>query len=212
MSGFYYIDDASKQQCGPFSPSELQSKNIRPETMVWRSGMADWVQAKGVPELEYLFNPNAQPVSATQDTSYTSTTGASNTTYNQTQYNQQPYSQQQQYGQQQYNQQQYNQQQYNPNGYNANNWNQGINDVRPMPKNWLVESILVTVLCCLPFGIAGIMSATKVESLYHAGDYDAAEQASKDAKKWTIVGFASTFVLGFLYFLFVVVFGFASAY
>ena len=208
MSGFYYIDDASKQQCGPFSPSDLQSKNIRPETMVWRSGMTDWMEAKNVSELAHLFNPNAQPVSNVQDTSY-SPTGAGNTTYNQTQYNSgQPYNQQQ-YGQQQpYNQQHYNQNTYN----NANNWNNGINDVRPMPKNWLVESILVTVLCCLPFGIAGIMSATKVESLYHAGDYDAAEQASKDAKKWTLVGFFSTLVGLVLYFLFFVVLGFASAY
>lgn len=35
-----------------------------------------------------------------------------------------------------------------------------------MPKTWLVESILVTCLCCLPFGIVGIVNATKVESAY----------------------------------------------
>ena len=38
------------------------------------------------------------------------------------------------------------------------------------PKNWLVESILVTVLCCLPFGIAGIVNASKVEVLFLSGD------------------------------------------
>src|SRR5574344_900091 len=27
------------------------------------------------------------------------------------------------------------------------------------PKTWLVESILVTILCCLPFGIVGIINA-----------------------------------------------------
>ena len=32
------------------------------------------------------------------------------------------------------------------------------------PKTWLVESILVTLFCCLPFGIAGIVNASKVES------------------------------------------------
>lgn len=57
------------------------------------------------------------------------------------------------------------------------------------PKTWLVESILVTLFCCLPFGIAGIVYATKVESLFYAGHSEAAEQASRDAGKWTKIGF-----------------------
>ncbi len=57
------------------------------------------------------------------------------------------------------------------------------------PKNWLVESILVTILCCLPFGIAGIVFASQVNTKYAAGDYNGALQASKDAGKWTKIGF-----------------------
>lgn len=57
------------------------------------------------------------------------------------------------------------------------------------PKTWLVESILVTILCCLPFGIAGIVNASKVESLFYAGDYDGALRASREAGKWTKIGF-----------------------
>jgi uncharacterized membrane protein len=57
------------------------------------------------------------------------------------------------------------------------------------PKNWLVESILVTIFCCLPFGIAGIVFATQVNSKYGAGDYAGALQASKDAGRWTKIGF-----------------------
>lgn len=57
------------------------------------------------------------------------------------------------------------------------------------PKNWLVESILVTILCCLPFGIVGIVNASKVESKFFAGDIDGAERAAADAKKWTVIGF-----------------------
>jgi hypothetical protein len=57
------------------------------------------------------------------------------------------------------------------------------------PKNWLVESILVTLFCCLPFGIAGIVFASQVSSNWARGDYAAALQASKDAGKWTKVGF-----------------------
>lgn len=57
------------------------------------------------------------------------------------------------------------------------------------PKNWLVESILVTLFCCLPFGIVGIIKASNVNTLYAAGNYDLAEQASQDAGKWTKIGF-----------------------
>lgn len=57
------------------------------------------------------------------------------------------------------------------------------------PKNWLVESILATIFCCLPFGIAGIVFASQVSSKWAVGDYAGALQASKDAAKWTKVSF-----------------------
>ncbi|HEU5365887.1 MAG TPA: CD225/dispanin family protein [Hanamia sp.] len=65
--------------------------------------------------------------------------------------------------------------------------NTGTPPVRP--KNWLVESILVTIFCCLPFGIPGIVFASQVNSKYDAGDYPGAEKASKQAKTWTLVSF-----------------------
>ena len=67
------------------------------------------------------------------------------------------------------------------------------------PKTWMAESILVTVFCCLPFGIAGIVFASKVSSLYAAGNYEAALQASKDAGKWTKIGFIVGLVVIVLY-------------
>ena len=69
------------------------------------------------------------------------------------------------------------------------------------PKTWMAESILVTVFCCLPFGIAGIVFASKVSSLYAAGSYEAALQASKDAGKWTKIGFIVGLVVIVLYLL-----------
>jgi hypothetical protein len=57
------------------------------------------------------------------------------------------------------------------------------------PKNWLAESILVTIFCCLPFGIVGIVNASQVNTKYAAGDYAGAERASKEAGKWTRIGF-----------------------
>lgn len=71
------------------------------------------------------------------------------------------------------------------------------------PKNWLVESILVTLLCCLPFGIVSIIYATKVDTLWSSGQFDAAEQASRDAGKWVRIGFFVGLVSIAFYFLFV---------
>ena len=71
------------------------------------------------------------------------------------------------------------------------------------PKNWLVESILVTVLCCLPFGIAGIINASKVEVLFLSGDIAGANKAAADAKKWTMYGLFAGLAVIVLYFLFI---------
>lgn len=57
-----------------------------------------------------------------------------------------------------------------------------------VPKTWLLESILVTIFCCLPFGIAGIIFASRVESKFYSGDVNGALQASREAGKWTKLG------------------------
>lgn len=76
---------------------------------------------------------------------------------------------------------------------------------RPLPpKTWLAESILVTLFCCLPFGIVGIVHAAKVESAFGAGDHDGADRASAEAKKWTMIGFWVGIVCISLYLVFMV--------
>lgn len=59
----------------------------------------------------------------------------------------------------------------------------------PFSENWLVEAILVTLLCCLPFGIVGIVYASQVNSKAQAGDSEGAEKARREAAKWTKIGF-----------------------
>jgi len=67
------------------------------------------------------------------------------------------------------------------------------------PKSWLVESILVTIFCCLPFGIVGIVNASRVESRYYAGDIEGAMRASQEAGKWTKIAFWLGLVVVILY-------------
>ena len=72
---------------------------------------------------------------------------------------------------------------------------------KPMPKTWLVESILVTCFCCLPFGIMGIINATKIDTCYQSGQYEEAEYRSRQAKRWTLGGFFTALALIVIYFL-----------
>lgn len=75
------------------------------------------------------------------------------------------------------------------------------------PKNWLVESILVTIFCCLPFGIVGIVNASQVNSRQAAGDTAGALNASKEAAKWVKLGFWVGIGVVVLYIIAVFLFG-----
>lgn len=61
-----------------------------------------------------------------------------------------------------------------------------------MPRTWMLESILVTILPFLLcgnllslFGIIAIINASKVETLYRQELYTEAEEASAKAGRWT---------------------------
>lgn len=69
----------------------------------------------------------------------------------------------------------------------------------PHVKNYLVESILCTICCCLPFGIPGIVFAAQVDSKLKNGDVAGAQEASEKAKKWTLVSFIVGIVVKIAY-------------
>ena len=79
----------------------------------------------------------------------------------------------------------------------------------PRPKNWLIESILVTIFCCLPFWIVGIINSSSVNSKYDAGDYAGALNASQQAGKWTKIGFWIGLACIILYCVFMFFVGFS---
>ena len=78
------------------------------------------------------------------------------------------------------------------------------------PKTWMVESILVTLFCCLPLGIVGIINASRVSSAHAEGRYADALRASQDAGKWTKIGFWLGLV-GIILYILVYVFIFGAA-
>lgn len=90
------------------------------------------------------------------------------------------------------------------NHYNQNNgYVQGSSG--NIPTTYLWQSIVVTLLCCLPFGIVGIVYASKVSDLYAFGRYAEALNASNKAKTWTIVSLCVGGGFGLLYILLLIV-------
>ncbi|WP_084625584.1 CD225/dispanin family protein [Salinimicrobium xinjiangense] len=78
-----------------------------------------------------------------------------------------------------------------------------LNPYDRMPRTWLVESILVTIFCCMPFGIAGIVNAARVETRFNNGDVEGARRSSHEAGKWTKIGFWVTLAFLLLYAVFI---------
>lgn len=70
------------------------------------------------------------------------------------------------------------------------------------PDNYLVWSILATVLCCVPAGAVAIVSSTKVDPLWRKGRYEEARKNASNAKTWCIVslvaGLFGGMICGFL--------------
>lgn len=60
----------------------------------------------------------------------------------------------------------------------------GFGGTPPKPGNNLVPAILVTLFCCLPFGVASIVYASQVDSKYAIGDYVGAAESAAKSKKW----------------------------
>ncbi len=70
--------------------------------------------------------------------------------------------------------------------------------------NYLVQSILVTVLCCLPLGIPAIVFAAQVNGKLQSGDVQGAMDSSRKAKMWCWLSFGLGLLSSILYFLFVI--------
>lgn len=86
--------------------------------------------------------------------------------------------------------------------------------LRPQPSgtaagtevpNYLAQAILVTIFCCIPFGIPAIVFAAQVNGKLAAGDYKGAAETSKKAKRWCWISFLVGLGFGLIYFIFALI-------
>lgn len=200
MKQYYYVDGNNQQQ-GPIDAAQLPAFGVTTKTLVWCEGMVNWQAAGEIPELASFFaakqpeipaQPQMQPGTPAQPQMQTGTP-------------EQP--------------------QVQPQTMNINNFQQtqqpmntqppfqqpNNQQMPPQPDNYLVWAILVTVLCCLPLGVASIIYSVKVGSLYAQGDYNGAVDASQKAKKFAMIGGIGGLVFIIIYVIFMVIAGAGAA-
>jgi hypothetical protein len=71
----------------------------------------------------------------------------------------------------------------------------------PAVPNYLIQSILVTLCCCMPLGIVAIIFSAQVNTKLTAGDFAGAQEASKKAKLFCLIAVGlglAAMVIGFL--------------
>ena len=66
---------------------------------------------------------------------------------------------------------------------------------------YLAQSILVTLLCCLPLGIPAIVYAAQVNGKIQIGDTEGAMESSRKAKMWCWWSFGIGIVVSILWFV-----------
>lgn len=175
MKDYYYIDGQNKQQ-GPVAGDTLLDKGVTSNTYVWCVGMGNqWAHAGDVYELKSLFAPVPPVFPGNSGQQQDSHPGPQPGVFPGSQPGPQP-------GQPEYTPQQTGYTPQQP-GYTTQ---QPGPDYSQKPDNYLVWSILVTLLCCLIGGIVAIVYSSKVDSHWNAGRYDEAIKASTNAKNWCI--------------------------
>jgi hypothetical protein len=71
----------------------------------------------------------------------------------------------------------------------------------------LVQSVLVTLCCCVPLGIVAIVYSAQVNGLVQAGNVEGARRCSRLAYIWGWVAFGVGLVIGLAYLFFTVLGG-----
>lgn len=60
------------------------------------------------------------------------------------------------------------------------------------PNTNMVLAILTTICCCVPFGVVGIVYASRVDSAWNTGHYEDARRFSRLARNWSVWGIVLT--------------------
>ena len=169
----YWIRE-NDQQSGPFSLEELQLRTFaKGDTFVWHKGLEGWMHIENVPELAHLIAP--EPAAEPEQKAVESEAEVSETPKDMEEAEEAevrestpplfhsmptppPYMEQPQ--------------------VTAPTMHEQTPRPECPPTN-LVAAIVCTLLCCTPFGVAGIVCAVLTQNHYNAGNYEKARKYSQ---------------------------------
>lgn len=169
----YWIRE-NGQQSGPFSLEELQLRTFaKGDTFVWHKGLEGWMHIENVPELAHLIAP--EPAAESEQKAVESEAEVSETPKDMEEAEEAevrestpplfhsmptppPYMEQPQ--------------------VTAPTMHEQTPRPECPPTN-LVAAIVCTLLCCTPFGVAGIVCAVLTQNHYNAGNYEKARKYSQ---------------------------------
>lgn len=160
---WYYAQN--NQQMGPVSEEELQSKLrggiLVGTTLAWKEGMSDWKPVSEIAELASALMSAGPSVSE-----HVPASGMARPP------------------------------QPDPNPYSPPISQIGGSYAPQVPTGppinnggILAFAIAVTLLCCIPFGIVGIVFAVQISSRQAVGDYLGAQESARKAMFWNWLGF-----------------------
>lgn len=185
---FYMVVDG--KSVGPFSLDDLiKNSSLKEETLVWKPGLSEWIQAKNLPELEAVFIKAEDPIIQEP---FINSVPPINTEPKQPQPN---FADNPQYKTDHI----YDNGFQRPNPYNnpyqrPQQTNYGDYYQRRSHTNWLGWAIVATVLGALTscfgliFGVIGIVQANKANRFYSQGYEREGDVANSSAKIMTIIG------------------------
>lgn len=166
-----YWVSINNNQVGPMSLDEVIALNPSADMLVWHPGMPDWDKAANLPELAHLFGADYEECvdSQTIETEPQPEQTIEEPVQEPAPKAEEPKSQPQP--------------------------KQETAPAEPCPPNYLVWTVLVTVMCCVPLGVISLIYSSQVKTKYNAGDIEGAKKASSKTELWLILAF----VLGLIY-------------
>lgn len=153
------------RRTGPLTLAEATALPLTPETPVWRDGLPDWVTCSELPEMSILFHKSAAPPPPPVRTEQHMPFQPTASPVTEPAPEPQPVAE-----------------------------IKILETLPPCPPTYLAWSVVVTVLCCIPIGVVGIIFSSKVTNAWRTGDMEKAEKYSEWAQ-WCII---SAIALGLL--------------
>lgn len=171
------------KHAGPFTAEQLLEKGLTAQTPVWYSGLPDWVEASEIEELRLLLASVSTPQQQ-QPCSPEPIQQPQPESIQQTQPEPQPIPEPQPMQPQA---EQPIMPQPAPAPMPQWEWQrEAVIPDEPCPPAYLAWSIIVTILCCMPLGIAAIVCSAQVKQAYNRGNLEKARKMSNWAQ-WLIM-------------------------